>query len=218
MYKKFVELLQRKDVTPYKVSKETGVSQQTLSDWKNGKSVPKVDKLQKIADYFNVPIDWFTNDGIQVLPNFRIYKSVELFFYKKLAVVLQQLLYNPLHKYCIQYAGSGHYFANIEDVYAYLQKRWSSKTRTFTENRLLELLESAPVLDIDPGTLWRDKLKKQVDPEREHDVSYEPSNDIKIVARHLEEIPSDKREELIETINKTIDMYKKAIGFSKKEG
>lgn len=42
--------------------------------------------------------------------------------------------------------------------------------------------------------------------------------DIKIVARHLEEIPSDKREELVETINKTIDMYKKAIGFNNKEG
>lgn len=47
--------------------------------------------------------------------------------------------------------------------------------------------------------------------------SYSANNeDIKIVARHLEEIPSDKRDELIDTISKTIDMYKKAIGFNKR--
>lgn len=150
MYEKFCQLLQRANITPYKVSKETGVSQQTLSDWKNGKSIPKIDKLQKIADYFNVPLDWFTNDSISILPNFRIYKEVELFLIKKLAVRLQELSYNPLHKYCIQYAGNGHYFASIEEVYAYLQKRWSSKISTLTTSKLLELLDNAPVIDLEP--------------------------------------------------------------------
>ena len=59
MYKKFVELLKTKGVTPYQVSKETGISNSTFSDWKNGRSEPKVDKLQKLADYFGVPITYF---------------------------------------------------------------------------------------------------------------------------------------------------------------
>ena len=59
MYENFSKLLQKYGVTPYKVSKETGVSQSTLSDWKRGISTPKPDKLQKIADYFGVPLTYF---------------------------------------------------------------------------------------------------------------------------------------------------------------
>lgn len=62
MYEIFSELLQKYGVTPYKVSKETGVSQSTLSDWKRGVSTPKPDKLQKIADYFGVPLTYFLNE------------------------------------------------------------------------------------------------------------------------------------------------------------
>ena len=58
MYEIFSELLQKYGVTPYKVSKETGVSQSTLSDWKRGISTPKPDKLQKIADYIGVPLTY----------------------------------------------------------------------------------------------------------------------------------------------------------------
>ena len=58
MYEIFSKLLQKYGVTPYKVSKETGVSQSTLSDWKRGISTPKPDKLQKIADYFGVSLTY----------------------------------------------------------------------------------------------------------------------------------------------------------------
>jgi transcriptional regulator with XRE-family HTH domain len=44
--------------TAYKVSVETGIAQSTLSDWKKGKSTPKADKMQKIADLFNVSVDY----------------------------------------------------------------------------------------------------------------------------------------------------------------
>lgn len=59
MYKKFEKLLEEKGVTPYRVHKETGISTATLSDWKNGKSEPKRDKIEKICEYFNVPISYF---------------------------------------------------------------------------------------------------------------------------------------------------------------
>lgn len=59
MYKKFEALLEERKITPYKVSKETGISTATLSDWKSGRSKPKVDKLKILADYFCVPIEYF---------------------------------------------------------------------------------------------------------------------------------------------------------------
>jgi len=58
MYDRFVQLLQEKGVSVYQVSKDTGITQTSLSSWKNGKSTPKLDKLQKIADYFDVTIDY----------------------------------------------------------------------------------------------------------------------------------------------------------------
>ena len=56
MYEKFVELLNKNGVTAYEVSKNTGIPQSTFSDWKSGRSKPKVDKLQKIANYFHIPV------------------------------------------------------------------------------------------------------------------------------------------------------------------
>lgn len=63
MYERFALLLAENNVTPYRVSKDTGIATATLSDWKNGRSTPKNDKLQKIADYFNVSLDWLTGNS-----------------------------------------------------------------------------------------------------------------------------------------------------------
>lgn len=61
MYEKFEELLVKNNITAYRVSKETGIVPSTFTDWKNGRSNPKIDKLAKIAAYFNVPIEYFLN-------------------------------------------------------------------------------------------------------------------------------------------------------------
>ena len=58
MYEVFEQLLQKYDVTPYKVAKEAEVTQTALSNWKLGKSTPTTQTLQKIADYFGVTIDY----------------------------------------------------------------------------------------------------------------------------------------------------------------
>lgn len=63
MYDKFEKLLKEKNVTPYRVHKETGISTATLSDWKNGKSQPKKDKIEKICEYFGVPVSYFYEDS-----------------------------------------------------------------------------------------------------------------------------------------------------------
>lgn len=56
-YENFERLLKEKGVTAYRVSKETGISSGTFSDWKSGRSTPKINKLQKITKYFNVKIE-----------------------------------------------------------------------------------------------------------------------------------------------------------------
>ncbi len=59
MYEKFAELLEKTNKTAYQVSKDTGIAQSVLSDWKNGRSNPKIDKLKILADYFGVSIEYF---------------------------------------------------------------------------------------------------------------------------------------------------------------
>ena len=57
-YEIFKRLLDERHLTPYKVHKATGISTATLSDWKNGKSTPKIDKMQKIAEFLDVTLDY----------------------------------------------------------------------------------------------------------------------------------------------------------------
>lgn len=59
MYEKYVSLRSEKGVTDYRVSEDTGITKSTFSDWKSGRSTPKVDKLKIIADYFGVSIEYF---------------------------------------------------------------------------------------------------------------------------------------------------------------
>ena len=69
MYEIFRQLLQKNHVTAYQVSKATGISQSTLTDWKNGRSNPKPDKLKKIADYFGVSVDYLLSGEEKSAPN-----------------------------------------------------------------------------------------------------------------------------------------------------
>ena len=58
MYEIFENLLKAHGETAYKVAKETGIATATLTQWKNGTSTPKQEKLQKIADHFGVTVDY----------------------------------------------------------------------------------------------------------------------------------------------------------------
>ena len=59
MYEKFSELLEKTNKSTYQVSKDTGIPQSVLSDWKRGRSKPKADKLEILAKYFGVSIEYF---------------------------------------------------------------------------------------------------------------------------------------------------------------
>ena len=62
MYYKLRNLMKQKGLKPADVSKMAGISPSTLSDWKSGKSKPKLDKLQKIAKALGVPITYFLEE------------------------------------------------------------------------------------------------------------------------------------------------------------
>ena len=56
------QLMEKLGLSAYRVSKDTGISQASLADWRKGRSNPKIDKLQKLADYFGVSIYYLTGE------------------------------------------------------------------------------------------------------------------------------------------------------------
>lgn len=57
MYENFERILKVKGITPYRLAKDTGIAQSCLSDWKSRRSIPRVDKLIKIAEYLDVDLE-----------------------------------------------------------------------------------------------------------------------------------------------------------------
>ncbi len=62
-YFAFERLLKARGATVYRVSKETGIAASTFTDWKNGRSSPKAEKLLRIAAFFGVSLDDMLGDG-----------------------------------------------------------------------------------------------------------------------------------------------------------
>ena len=56
--KRLFSLLDERGVTPKQVTDQLGMSNSSFSDWKKGKGSPGVDALSKLAEYFNVSLDW----------------------------------------------------------------------------------------------------------------------------------------------------------------
>ena len=62
IYDRFQELADKAGVSAYRVGKDTSVKSQTLSSWRKGEYFPKADKIQTLADYFNVPAEYFYSE------------------------------------------------------------------------------------------------------------------------------------------------------------
>lgn len=56
---KIEEILSEKGISKTQFYKETSVSKSNMFVWSNGTSLPGADKLEEMADYFMVPIDYF---------------------------------------------------------------------------------------------------------------------------------------------------------------
>ena len=58
MYEVYCKLRDLRGVKDADVVRATGITKSTFSDWKSGRSEPKKEKLQKIADFFDVSLDY----------------------------------------------------------------------------------------------------------------------------------------------------------------
>lgn len=61
-YKQFAQLCFDHDVAPSKVTADIGLSRGIASFWKANGSAPRPEIMQRIADYFDVPVDYFYED------------------------------------------------------------------------------------------------------------------------------------------------------------
>lgn len=76
-------LLIEKNVDQSDLAKHIGVSNASVSYWLNGEKYPRIDKIQKIADFFNVPKSYLTEDNIlNMLDNHPFTMKVPIVGYK----------------------------------------------------------------------------------------------------------------------------------------
>ena len=58
------ELRESKKISQAKFAKELGISQGSVGNWESGIREPNFQMIEKIADYFDVPIDYLLGHGI----------------------------------------------------------------------------------------------------------------------------------------------------------
>ena len=63
------DLMENKDVNAYRLAKGAGVTPSSVSVWRLGKSLPSIERLAKIAQFFDVSVDYLI--GIDDVPNRR---------------------------------------------------------------------------------------------------------------------------------------------------
>ncbi len=56
MYTKYAELRDKKGLTDYKVAQVSGLPMSMFSDWKSGRSTPKVNRLNKVSKVLDCSI------------------------------------------------------------------------------------------------------------------------------------------------------------------
>lgn len=59
MYLDYIRLRDQMGMTDADVARATGIGKSTFSDWKSGRSSPKLEKLMKLAECFGVNLEYF---------------------------------------------------------------------------------------------------------------------------------------------------------------
>lgn len=83
-YEKYEELCKLTGKSSYEVAKSTGINSATFTNWKKGKYTPKIETLRTIADFFSVPVTYFTGneeDEKYIIPDYdpRIHNIIDKF-------------------------------------------------------------------------------------------------------------------------------------------
>lgn len=102
MYEIYAKLKEAKGVSDYQVAKEIGLSRSMFSGWKNGAFEPKYETLQKIADYFNVSVEYLRTGKDTEKESI---SGRKYYFSDEAAAAAQALFENPdLHASCTETA------------------------------------------------------------------------------------------------------------------
>ena len=101
-YLRFEELLEIKGITAYKVAKETGITTTTITNWKNGKYIPKSDKLSKIAEFLGVSENYIrTGEEKPEIPGFEPEHLELIELYSKLKEEQKSAILNLLRSFAL---------------------------------------------------------------------------------------------------------------------
>ena len=63
-YDKLKSLMISRGISAAQLSRETGISQALFTQWKQGRQSPSVEYAERIANYFDVPIDYLLGTGL----------------------------------------------------------------------------------------------------------------------------------------------------------
>lgn len=55
---RLVQIMEERKISAYKLSKETGIYQSTISQWKSGLQRPSLEAAEKIANYLDCSVDY----------------------------------------------------------------------------------------------------------------------------------------------------------------
>lgn len=67
------ELRLKKGISQRQLAKEIGISEQSISKYEHNKRNPKIDKLQKLANYFGVSVSYL--QGVNEIPNDLVFST-----------------------------------------------------------------------------------------------------------------------------------------------
>ena len=67
-YERLAALMEERKITSYRITLDTKIPNSQISYWKRGKSQPTMENLIKLAEYFNVSLDYLvgrTDDPVK---------------------------------------------------------------------------------------------------------------------------------------------------------
>ena len=88
-YERYCEIRDRFNYKDADVAKGANITKSTFSDWKAGRYVPKQEKLQKIADFLGISVEYFQTGEEKTEPQLTIRDTKEI---NSMMAQMEQLL------------------------------------------------------------------------------------------------------------------------------
>lgn len=80
---KILRLLKSRNIEQQEFAKAIGVGKYAISEWKNGKTKSYLKHIDKIADFFNVSVDYLLGKTDDKLPSINLFEGVNMNTFNK---------------------------------------------------------------------------------------------------------------------------------------